>query len=155
MPAKSKTIGNRKWCNFCKQMRDLGDFYTYSNGKVFAYCVECSYSYLAEYRKRKPLTQEYKMFHWAKSRARQQGIPFDIELSDIIIPEVCLVFGFKLRCTGLGRAMPDSPSLDRIKPELGYVKGNIRVISFKANSIKNDASIEELRQILQYMEDIL
>lgn len=51
--------------------------------------------------------------------------------------------------------MPDSPSLDRIKPELGYVKGNIRVISFKANSIKNDASIEELRQILQYMEDIL
>ena len=43
---------------------------------------------------------------------------------------------------------PDSPSLDRIVPELGYVKGNIRVISNRANHLKSDATLEEHRKIL-------
>ena len=45
-----------------------------------------------------------------------------------------------------------TPSLDRFVPNLGYVKGNIRVISFRANRLKSDATIDEMRQVLAYME---
>jgi len=41
---------------------------------------------------------------------------------------------------------PNSPTLDRLVPELGYVKGNIRVISYKANAMKSDASIQEIEK---------
>jgi len=41
--------------------------------------------------------------------------------------------------------------LDRIIPELGYVKENIKVISFKANSLKRDGSIEDFEKIIRYI----
>ncbi len=43
-------------------------------------------------------------------------------------------------------------TLDRVVPSLGYVKGNVRVISFRANRLKNNATIDEIRAILAYME---
>lgn len=39
----------------------------------------------------------------------------------------------------------DSPSIDKVIPELGYVRGNVWVISNKANRIKNNATLEELK----------
>lgn len=86
----------------------------------------------------------------AKNRAEKQGVPFDIELEDIIVPEVCPVLGMKLEQGGRGN--PSSPSLDKLIPSLGYVKGNVRVISARANSLKNNATLEELRAIVAYME---
>lgn len=47
------------------------------------------------------------------------------------------------------------PSLDRFIPANGYVIGNIRVISFRANRIKSDATLEEMRRVLSYMEGVL
>ena len=41
----------------------------------------------------------------------------------------------------------DSPSLDRIFPESGYTKGNVRVISWRANWIKNNSTIEEIEKL--------
>ena len=43
-------------------------------------------------------------------------------------------------------------ALDRVRPEAGYTKGNIRVISFRANRLKSDAKPDELRLVLDYME---
>lgn len=43
-------------------------------------------------------------------------------------------------------------SLDRVRPEAGYTKGNIRVVSFRANRLKSDATPAELRLVLDYME---
>lgn len=45
---------------------------------------------------------------------------------------------------------PNSPSLDKIVPELGYVKGNIVVVSLRANQIKSDATIEELQAVAKF-----
>ena len=41
---------------------------------------------------------------------------------------------------------------DKIKK--GYIKGNVAWISGRANRIKYDASIEELRQIVDWMERV-
>ena len=44
-----------------------------------------------------------------------------------------------------------TPSLDRINPKLGYVKGNVQVISWRANNIKRDATAEELRLVADFV----
>lgn len=90
-----------------------------------------------------------KAMHWrVKSRAKKNNIPFDIDVEDIVIPELCPILLIPLK-TRQGKGYhPDSPSLDRIVPKLGYVKGNVRVISARANLLKNDASELELTAIL-------
>ena len=89
------------------------------------------------------------MFSAAKNRAKTKGVPFDIDVSDIIIPEFCPVLGLRL-VSHIGRRGPmdDTPSLDRIRPEGGYVRGNIWVISSRANRMKNDATLGELELLV-------
>jgi hypothetical protein len=47
----------------------------------------------------------------------------------------------------------DSPSIDRLDSSLGYVKGNVKIICWRANRVKSDATVEELRAILNFMEE--
>lgn len=42
-----------------------------------------------------------------------------------------------------------TPSVDRIIPELGYVKGNVRIISHRANMLKSNATIDEMKLIFE------
>jgi hypothetical protein len=91
-------------------------------------------------------TYEYKIWQSAKHRAKRDNLPFNILPSDIIIPKLCPVLGIELKRNGR-EAKGDSPSMDKIIPQRGYVKGNIRIISFRANSIKRDATAEELRKV--------
>ena len=78
----------------------------------------------------------------AKQRASKQGIPFDITISD-----------FKHIGDRQGGTYEDSPSIDKIIPELGYVRGNVWVVSNKANRIKNNATLEELKLLIKNLED--
>lgn len=88
----------------------------------------------------------------ARWRAKQSGIPFSLTLDDIPeFPKLCPVFGIKMR-RGIKKPCPNSPSIDRIVPALGYVPGNVRIISRRANMIKNDATLPELRKIVRYIE---
>ena len=93
-------------------------------------------------------TAPYLMFYDARKRAQKFGLPFDISPEDIEIPTHCPVLGVELN-TGPREA---AASLDRVKPEAGYTKGNIRVISFRANRLKSDATPAELRLVLNYVE---
>jgi hypothetical protein len=99
---------------------------------------------------------------WAKSRisalrhkAKKLGMDFNIICEDILPPTLCPVFGMPLRLLG-GRdgfqALPNSASVDRVDNKLGYVKGNVRVISNRANLLKKDATVEELRKLADWIE---
>lgn len=84
-----------------------------------------------------------------KSRCKRIGREFAIELEDIIIPEKCPVFGFDLKREDKKTWM-FAPSVDRIDSSKGYIKGNITVVSRRANILKRDATVEELEQLLNY-----
>ena len=87
----------------------------------------------------------------AKARAKKKGIPFDITIEDFILPEKCPLLEIPLT-VGYGNSQENSYSLDKIIPDLGYVKGNVWVISNKANMIKNNASLEELKLLVKNLE---
>jgi hypothetical protein len=87
----------------------------------------------------------------ARARARIAGVPFNITKEDIVIPTHCPILGIPLfQKTGKQGGGDHSPSLDRVRPERGYVPGNILVISQRANRLKSDATIKELRDIASF-----
>lgn len=100
-------------------------------------------NYTPTYRARRP---EWSMWVDARQRAKENNIDFDLELSDVIIPEECPALKVPFK-----RGTPFAASLDRIDPAKGYVKGNTQVISWKANRMKNNASSEELRNFSSWL----
>ncbi len=79
----------------------------------------------------------------ANQRAKEKGLEFSIGPEDVVTPEVCPILGIKLEIGNQGGPTDSSPSLDRIDSKLGYVKGNVWVISNRANRLKNDGTAEE------------
>ena len=94
--------------------------------------------------------REKGLFYGAKGRAKKEGCAFNLDPEDIRIPEVCPILGIKL-VRGNGRVVEASPSVDRIVPSLGYVKGNIQIISFKANTIKSNATLDEIEKVAAFL----
>ena len=99
-------------------------------------------------------TPEYWMFHSAKRRAKDQGIPFTITLDDIAIPSHCPLLGIPL-FVGKRTCCDNSPTLDKLVPSLGYIKGNVIVISDKANRIKSNATLDEIMLLADNLHNIL
>jgi hypothetical protein len=91
----------------------------------------------------------------ARRRAQIDGRLFSITIEDLLpLPEYCPVLGILLNYNGTKKRgfVNDCPSIDRFNPAKGYVPGNVRIISWRANRIKSDASIEELEAILRYLK---
>jgi|TARA_R110000868_G_scaffold388557_1_gene657543 hypothetical protein len=81
----------------------------------------------------------------ARYRAKKKGIEFNLELSDVVIPKVCPVLKIPLTAgSSSGGPRGCSPSLDRIDNTKGYIKGNVQVMSHKANTMKHCADNNEL-----------
>jgi len=91
-------------------------------------------------------------FYNSKKRARDYSLDFNIDPIDCISPKYCPILGIKLEQNSGKSFSENSPSLDRIDPKKGYVKGNVQVISMKANRMKNDGSIEELLLISKWIK---
>lgn len=85
----------------------------------------------------------HSMWKSAKNRAAKKGLEFNIEESDIIIPAICPLLNIPIMF-GTRKDYNSSPSIDRIDNTKGYIKGNIWIISKKANTMKNSATLEEL-----------
>ena len=88
-----------------------------------------------------------------KSVCDKQGIPYDITVEDLApYPLTCPVLGEPINWMNVGTPANDSPSIDRMIPELGYTRGNVRIISQKANRLKQNASLAEMEAVLSYMK---
>lgn len=92
---------------------------------------------------------EKYLYRVAKSRAMKKSLEFSVSLEDIIIPEICPVF-----LTPMVRHTRYAPSLDRIDCTKGYTPDNIQVISKLANTMKNNATEEELQKFAKWILDV-
>lgn len=96
-----------------------------------------------------------RMFNSAKIRAAERGLPIDIDLKYLlsIAVDKCPALGIDLIYQG-NRIYPNSASLDKFDPRLGYTKGNVFIISHRANLIKTDAATEEVQMVADWMHGI-
>jgi len=145
-------------CNICKEHRPQTDFYKVKRAKKdilgvprISRCRQC------EMQKYMEIDPRQKMVYAARNRARIGGLDCAITKDDIVIPETCPVLGIPLVARiGAGRSnrnyVESSPSLDRIDNSKGYIPSNIAVISMRANMIKNNAMLAELKAIVAYIE---
>jgi hypothetical protein len=133
---------------------------------ICAYCIDC---YNANRRQKRADDPEHRddierkrrrairrspekyMVIKARKRAKLMGYDFNIDESDIVIPKRCPLLGIEL-INGIGKGTQGEMrdhfvSIDRIDSSKGYVKGNVWVISYRANRLKADATLEELQLI--------
>lgn len=124
-------------------------------------CYQC---YLDSQRKRRQAKHRYRVRHpvirllrGAKTRSRNRHIIFALTRKDLVLPTHCPVLGIELDYsygTKRGVVQPNSPSLDRLDASQGYVPGNVHVISSRANTIKNNATPEEIFALAAYLERV-
>lgn len=93
-------------------------------------------------------TPRHKIWEQAKKRAKENAIPFLLTVHDIPdIPPRCPVLGIEIKANSAAGPLDSSPSIDRVIAHLGYVPGNIRIISYRANRLRSDATATELRLV--------
>lgn len=155
-----------KRCSKCKEIKGAENFYNSASAKdgLTSACKTCTYTpddkeRSFEYaRKRRSDDPVAFLLSAAASRARRDGVPFDIASSDVKQPTRCPVFGMKLIYDGTGRgygAKEDAASLDRIHPEKGYVRGNVQVVSWKANRTKAHLTPTEIVRMAKFYSKFL
>ena len=133
-------------CMKCNKMKHFSEFHNHKACLfgINTVCKECRKPMSkASYRR---TTQEYRLWSSAKSRAKRRGLEFNIEVDDIVIQNQCPILQRKyLKYTDM------APSLDRMDNSKGYIKGNVEVISVRANRMKGDYTMEELTKLLEYI----
>ena len=119
--------------------------------------------YYREYRKENPYQiQSTSLSDSARKRAKKNNIPIDLDfisqpnLLDWLKRQpncVCCNRVFRIGVKGKPGFQNDSPSLDRFNPNLGYVPGNVSLICWRCNHLKNDGTVKELKIIVAWMEN--
>lgn len=106
-----------------------------------------------EFRKDTLRTEQEYRLRQKRANCKREGREFQVEWADIKWPTHCPILGLELDyyCSAGGRN-ENSVSFDRINPNDGYTKDNTRVVSWRANRIKNDGTAEEHRRIAEWME---
>lgn len=97
-------------------------------------------------RMRRETNPQYALYNHARRRAKFKGLPFTILKEDIIIPKICPLLKIPL-IIGKGTLCDNSPTIDRLIQERGYIKENIVVVSYKANRMKSNSSFEEFERL--------
>ena len=88
----------------------------------------------------------------ARKRAARKGVECTINAEDIEpVPSVCPILGIEMK-RNRGQHKDDSYSIDRLDPNKGYVPGNVKVISWKANKIKGELSEEQIANLYAYIK---
>ena len=93
-----------------------------------------------------------KLLKHLQASAKKRKLDFNLTERDLIElswPITCPLLKVKLNYNAKGYD-PYAPSVDRLDSELGYVSGNIQIVSVKGNRSKNNLTDAELRQMAKF-----
>lgn len=93
-----------------------------------------------------------RMYYEAKRRAKERGLEWEFELAEMIVPDFCPVLNLPMFFT-IGKVTDNTPTIDRVDNTKGYTRDNIDIICYRANRIKNCASLDELVAITMYVAE--
>lgn len=139
-----------KLCNKCMRLLTVDKFYRHKTNKdgLFGKCKNCHYRISYSDTVKRLDDWRYRLFFYSKTNARKRGVEHTISQSDIILSDTCVYLGVKIdysvRENDNEIRAYNIPSLDRIDSTKGYIPGNIQVISYLANRMKQDATIDQL-----------
>jgi hypothetical protein len=146
---------NHKVCRKCFEVKPFSFFHKNDNGKqlfgLSSDCKECRKAKSKSDWQKNKTNIKKNILQRSKSRAKAKGIPFNLSEDDIVIPDMCPVFGKPF----ILNDREWTYSLDRIIPELGYVKGNVLIVSNKANNIKSDARPEDIIAVGTFYQNLI
>lgn len=150
-----------KACSSLKPYSDFGKNRRMADGLNF-YCRSCRKA------QRNPVVDQAankrwrinnpsrKMLSQARRNAAARGEQCELTLEDIIIPKLCPVLGIPIvETTGSGGRSDGTATLDRINNDIGYLKGNVIVVSWRANRLKSNSTPKELRRIADFYEGLV
>lgn len=131
-------------CTHCRQTEENKPF-----PKHGYLCKECKSVQLKKAYKDRWFTFTCRL---KRAYCKKNGLAFNLtpEYLESIYTDSCPIFGVKF-IRG-NKSLDQSPTLDRLDPKLGYVQGNVTYISARANRIKYDATVEELGQVIKWIE---
>lgn len=131
----------KKLCTKCREMKYEGEF-RLQGRRLSSWCLSCEKRSPEENRKYNTAASDKSkhtfLISTARDRARQKQLPFDLDehrrsIKDRVYAGRCELTGLSLDLKARNAAAGNSPSIDRIKPELGYVYDNIRIICHALN----------------------
>ena len=130
-------------CTKCNEIKRAE--YIKNNGEKYISAIRKS---RMQWRLNNPTRVKYQA---VKSRAKRDGIPFSLEISDFSIPSHCRACDVEF---DLESRQPGSrtPSIDRVDNSKGYQKDNVEIICNRCNSIKRDCTIKDLERLIRYMQ---
>ena len=150
-------------CCFCGELLPIDQFGV-NNTKPERHCkqngcISCKAKYDREYAKANPLKKALSSAKY-EAKGRKRNVPKEFDLDEEHLKQLdtdtCPLLGIPIQWNvgkhqGKGNAKPgqswqskDSKSLDRIRSTKGYLKGNVQIISWRANHLKGDATLEEM-----------
>lgn len=134
----------------------MTDFYRSKRDGYQSRCKACADEH---HRLRCEAHPHKQIFAAKKNHAKRTGIEFTIKFEDMVWPEVCPVLGIRLDYKRFNADKPGlryhSPSFDRVNPNLGYVDGNVIIVSARANTIKNNATVDELERVASFYRQLI
>lgn len=145
---KARTAYQKRWYKANKEKIRLdGKSYYQANRKRIL-------RYQFELRNRNPLKF---MLDQARRRAQKHNWKFSVTADDLgIIPTHCPIFNVKLtyKRDGSGKIPANLATIDRINSKKGYVKGNVQIISWRANDLKKNITMKEMKQLGLYYRKV-
>ena len=160
----------KSYCIGCKQYLLLTHFTKSKNSSTGYYwnCKNCRSEWFKRWYDTNPEAQRVRaqkfrinnieryLLQGAKARAKRDNLEFNITLEDITpLPTHCPVFNIPLFVAKRGEKFHNSYSLDRIDNTKGYIKGNVLVISRKANILKSDMDLSTMKRLYEFYKTYL
>jgi hypothetical protein len=148
---KYQKSGLRCKCKACSSK----EFLSFKNGKGYQKRLLKTSANRKDLKSINPVkVWSHTAYHNAKRRAKAAGCDFTITKSwlEENAVETCPLLNVLLDYNA-EISSPNVASIDRKNSECGYTPENCKIISFKANRIKNNASTEEINLLAQNLKD--